>query len=128
MSVVQDVRLTVLRGDTFNRRFTFTTDATPAVALDLTGSYITFMVKDSVADADVDAVISLATASGITEDSYIEGKVIVDIAASALAVLTTKTYVFDVQVILASGQVVTPRYGSGSFRIVSDVSRLTASP
>ena len=105
MSTVEDNNLTVLRGDTFSKKLTFTTDATPAVALNLTGAYVTFTVKNSLSDADVDAVISLTTASGITEDSYIQG-----------------------QVILASGEVVTPRYGTGTFRVIGDVSRLTSAP
>ena len=128
MSTVEDNNLTVLRGDTFSKKLTFTTDATPAVALNLTGAYITFTVKNSLSDADVDAVISLTTASGITEDSYIQGQVIATITASTLAALATKTYRYDIQAILASGEVVTPRYGTGTFRVIGDVSRLTSAP
>ncbi|WP_035606258.1 hypothetical protein [Haloferula sp. BvORR071] len=85
-------------------------------ALDLTGAAILMQFRRSHTSPEVAKEFS--TGNGITITAPTEGKFSV---APAILDMVASTYVFDVQLTLASGRVLTPI--SGTFTLTPDVSR-----
>lgn len=113
--MAEQVNISHKRGDSWGGwpEVTINLNAAP---LDLTGSSILLQVRKSPTAPEVAA--EWATGDGIT---------ILDPEAGQFAVegriidLLAGTYVYDVELTLASGRVLTPIYGT--FEILTDVSR-----
>ena len=102
--------ITHRRGDTYQgAAFSFSLNGSP---LDLTGAAVLMQIKKNSADST--AVLEFTEADGTIDDNtFALSPVIIGVAPRA--------YVYDLQITLASGRVITPV--SGTFEILSDVSR-----
>jgi hypothetical protein len=98
--------LVVVRGDTFSRVL----DLSFATG-DLTGVTKMWMTaKVSASDLDSAAVFQITTGAGITVLSTTSARF--DVSAATMKLLTQPTYVYDVQCLLASGEIRTAARGN----------------
>jgi hypothetical protein len=103
--------ITAYQGATLDKTFTVTTNGTP---INWTGYTAAMKVRRYV---DSDAVLSLATGSGITALTT-DGKVIINATATQTAAIPAGNYVYDLE--LSSGAYVT-KLISGRFVVVAEV-------
>lgn len=102
------------RGDTWSGATVTVTEND--VAMDLTDASILMQLKRDACDSSY--VLELSTGSGITITNAADGQFTID---AVIIGLTPKNYVYDVQITLASGRIVTIL--EGTFTVEQDVSR-----
>lgn len=114
-------QLEAKRGDTWYWQFEIT-ELDLETPQDITGATFRFTVKESVADADADAV-ALGTSAGgecqVTDGP--SGVMSVKIPASATQDVTPGRYAYDLQARDGAGDVWTPMWGT--LVVLPDVSR-----
>jgi len=112
-------RLSLVRGDTAVYDFTVLIDG---VAADLTGASIFFTVKAKITDPDASKKFQKTLGSGITCASPATGVFRLTISPSDTSGLNPNIiYVWDVQIKLSSGSIVTPDGLMGDLALVADV-------
>jgi len=120
--------LVMYRGDTRSFQLTMAEDGAP---LDLTGATLRFTGKRKIGDDDADAVVSVATGSGIVVTDAVNGEIRVTIPSDQTEALTKETVLlWDVQIVFLDGSVRTipePVVGDestlGTLTIKLDVTR-----
>jgi hypothetical protein len=120
---VSSFTITAVRGDTIDLEVTATRNST---ALDLTGADIRFTAKNSLRDADDDAVIAKTLADGVAVVGDPEdGIALVTIDPADTSTLSRRTVLqCDVQVVEISGRVTT--VAKGTLTIELDATRVIA--
>lgn len=113
-------RIERYRGDSQDEVFTVT-DAT-GTAVDLTTATARFTVKRQITDAQADAVLALSTdaGDGVTITDAVGGEITVAFDADDMAALDPLRYVYDLEVTLSDGTVIT--VAKDTFDLLADVS------
>lgn len=108
MTVVIDIE--AIRGDGETYLLTVTEDDAP---LDLTDAEIWMTAKRHIRDADADAIFQKTVGDGITITDDTGGLATVELVPADTSSLAARTIrlVYDVQVKLSSGRIVTPLKG-----------------
>jgi len=116
-------KLTVIRGDTLTLNFTVTDQSD--VAVDLTGKTLFFTVKKKgTRGSDSDDSQALLAGSQDTFDDPPSGEATIAFTATQTNSLVPGLYIYDVQIVDGSGNVVSSF--TGTFEVLADVTRRTA--
>lgn len=113
------VNLTIYQGSTFMQEFQWKT-GNPAVPVNLTGYTARMQIRSKVADPTI--ISNLTTEnSGITFPDAIAGKFVLEISATATALMDFKSAVYDLEMIMPNGKV--KRLFGGSVALSPEVTR-----
>jgi hypothetical protein len=83
-------------------------------------------IKRSQDDSDAIAILQATEGLGITVDDESAGNITLDVLPAVTALITPRSYYYDVQVLLSDGTVQT--LAEGRFEVLADVTRATALP
>lgn len=105
------LKLAIEQGATFRKLLTWKTGATP-VAVDLTGCTARMQIRSDIASAT--PLVTLTTENGGIALGGVAGTIEIIITAAATAAFTWTTGVYDLEVVLANGDVRRLVYGAVS--------------
>lgn len=96
------VRLNIVQGEDFHKRFTWKT-GTPAAPVDLTGCAARMHVRATVDSPDT--LLTLSTADGRLTLGGVDGHVDMDLSNAVTAAIDWLAAVYDLEIVFPGGQV-----------------------